>query len=154
MRDHKLAFRWLTCIFLVVVNATPAFSDWIEQPAVLGGFTSASRTGEYPRYGLDLTFMSGPRQGSIKGYGLVIGSARPPDGEFYVGAAFGEFYIISVWLEAAAHFEKSQFNGIRVTAGLGPLIVLPFVSIGFSTEQKRPSAEIGIMIKFPLYLTK
>lgn len=72
------------------------------------------------------------------------------DGEFYIGPAFGLFYMGSIWLEAAAHMKKGDLVRVRATAA-GGLFLMPFVSLGYDKPCECPMAEFGLMLKVPFF---
>jgi hypothetical protein len=68
-----------------------------------------------------------------------------------MGPALGIFYMGSIWLEAVAHVRRGQYDGFRLTSALG-FFVMPFVSLGYTRDPARPLAEIGVMLKVPVYI--
>lgn len=144
-------FKKIILVVLMCGAASPGYSFEPGQFAVIAGWSPAVRTGERPRYGLDLTFGTMRKTSNFTAMGIVVGSARPPDGEFYVGPTYAQYDIVSAYFESVAQFKKSKYTGLRFTAGFGMAIALAFVSLGYSKEQLRPTAELGVMLKFPIF---
>lgn len=118
---------------------------------VFGGVSMATRLGRTPRAGFDLALLYGSRSDAAGGVGIVAGSSRFSDDEYYIGAATGVFYMGSMWLEAVTHIRRSRYDGLRVTGAFG-YFVMPFLSVGYTKNPSRPLSEIGVMVKIPVYI--
>jgi hypothetical protein len=144
-------FKKIMLVVLICGAASPGYSFEPGQFAVIAGVAPAVRTGERPRYGLDLTFGTMRKTYNFRAMGIVVGSARPADGEFYIGPSYAQYDIVSAYFESVAQFKQSKYSGLRLTAGFGFAIALAFTSIGYSNEQMKPTTELGVMVKFPIF---
>jgi len=147
--DHLT--KKIISVVLAFGVANPAYSFSLGEFAVIAGLAPAVRTGERPRYGLDLTFGKMHKTYNFESVGIVVGLARPQSEEFYVGPSYAKYDIVSFYLESAAQFKKSKYSGLRLTAGLGFAVALAFISAGYSKEQMKPTTELGVMVKFPIF---
>ncbi len=144
---------WIRCIFLACLCwSQTGLSSSDSVNIVFGGFSAAARYGMKPRAGFDLAFVNGPRSDGFGGYGVLVGASNFEDGEFYLGPAFGAFYMGSLWTEAVVQFKKMKYNGIRATGAFG-FFLMPFVSVGYKQDPLSPSVELGIMLRFPVFFS-
>jgi hypothetical protein len=112
------------------------------------GLSAASRSGLPARAGADLALLYGRHSDATLGMGVVMSVPNQAGGEFYIGPAFGLFYMASVWIEAAAHVKRDKVTRVRATTAVG-LFLMPFVSVGYDKENEVPMVEGGIMLKVP-----
>ena len=142
------------CFLLVLVTfaavSQVCFARQTIMP-VFGGLSMATRVGRTPRAGFDLALLYGSRSDAAGGVGIVAGSSRFSDDEYYIGPAAGVFYMGSMWIEAVAHIRRSRYDGFRLTGAFG-FFVMPFISVGYTKDPARPLGEIGIMLKVPVYI--
>ena len=140
--------------FLALIAAPSASqADDVGKLAIMPGFTLGARSGMMPRVGLDLAILNYKCIDACQGYGVVAGMSRSRPFEYYIGVGAGVGYFFAAWFDATLNFVEDQYTGVRVLGAFAPpVLILPFVAIGYDKRPDSMYIEAGIIGKIPIRL--